>query len=133
MQNFSIPFQVDRPVFVKVPFTASGRSLKVGDQFKWLETGFSRDKAMILFNQGFLYHSDDMVAEKRSEVIGDGLEAFSEEELASLVKKINESVKAKTKSDSEFSRKKVKTSKIKWKQISLIRNWREVWGKLEDH
>lgn len=132
MEYFSIPFQVDRPVFVKIPFTASGRSLKVGDQFKWLETGFPRDRAMTLYNQGFLYHSDEKVAEKRDETLGDGLEALSETELASLVKKLNETVKAKTKSETEFNKKKVKTSKIKWKQIGLIRSWRSQWGHLED-
>jgi len=126
-----IPFQFDRPVFVRVPFTSAGRHLDKGDIFKWLETGVSRETAQILYNQGFLYHDDDKVARENAE-IGDGLDALSVDELHALVKKINESVKAKTKNVTEFDRKKCKKSTVKWKQAGLIRSWRNQWGSLED-
>ena len=52
-----MPFQLDRPVFVKRPFQSWGRQLKKGDEFKWKEIGVTEEKTLILYREGFIYHN----------------------------------------------------------------------------
>ena len=54
-ENF--PFQVDRPTFVRVPFTANGRQWAAGDHFPWKELSIDDDKVRILYNQRTLFHN----------------------------------------------------------------------------
>ena len=128
MAHTVIPFQIDRPVFVKVPFTAfGGKRLERDMEFKW-NYHFPVEKVVVMYNQGKLYHDENKEVELQ---VGDGLEAMEIEGLHSLVATINEKVKAKTKSAKEEHTKKCPKSKIKAKQIGLIRRWRNIYGELE--
>jgi hypothetical protein len=80
-----------------------------------------------------LHHNEaleEVAAKKVS--IGDGLEEYSVDQLHLLVANIHGKVKAKTKNSTEFMQKKCATSKIKDKQVGLIRRWRISYGDLEN-
>lgn len=124
----NMPFQLDRPVFVKYPFQSWGRVLQKGDEFKWKEIGVTEEKALILYKQGFIYHNSEFEVELK---VGDGLEQLDVDGLHGLVDNINVKVKSKTKSDTEFQKKKCKKSKIVDKQRGLIRSWRRNYGHME--
>jgi hypothetical protein len=124
----NMPFQLDRPVFVKYPFQSWGRVLQKGDEFKWKEIGVTEEKALILYKQGFIYHNPEFEVELQ---VGDGLEQLDVDGLHGLVDSINAKVKSKTKSDTEFQKKKCKKSKIVDKQRGLIRSWRRNYGHME--
>jgi len=124
----NMPFQLDRPVFVKYPFQSWGRVLQKGDEFKWKEIGVTEEKALILYKQGFIYHNPEFEVELK---VGDGLEQLDVDGLHGLVDNINAKVKSKTKSDTEFQKKKCKKSKIVDKQRGLIRSWRRNYGHME--
>ena len=124
----NMPFQLDRPVFVKYPFQSWGRVLQKGDEFKWKEIGITEEKALILYKQGFIYHNSEFEVELK---VGDGLEQLDVAGLHGLVDSINAKVKYKTPSDAEFQKKKCKKSKIVDKQRGLIRSWRRNYGHME--
>ncbi len=128
MAHTVIPFQIDRPVFVKVPFTAfGGTRLERDTEFKW-HHHFTVEKVMVMYNQGKLYHDSEKEATLQ---VGDGLEAQTIEGLNELVDIINVKVKEKTKSAKEYGHKKCPKSKLKGKQIGMIRRWRNLYGELE--
>ena len=124
----NMPFQIDRPVFVKRPFQSLGRQLKKGEEFKWKEIGVSEDKALILYTQGFIHHNSEFEVKLK---VGDGLEQLDVAGLHGLVDSINDKVKSKTPSEAEFQKKKCKKSKIVDKQRGLIRSWRRNYGHME--
>ena len=124
----NMPFQLDRPVFVKYPFQSWGRVLQKGDEFKWKELGLTEEKVLILYKQGFIHHNSDFEIKRK---VGDGLEDLDTEGLHGLVDTINAKVKTKTKSTTEFDRKKCKKSKVPDKQRGLIRSWRRNYGHME--
>jgi hypothetical protein len=127
-RHMPIPFQHDRPLFVRIPFRAASKSWKVGNQFKWLEMSMDRDKITILYTQGYLIHDEDREV---GLAVGDGLENLDMAGLHSVVDKINVKVKIKVKTQSDYLKKSCKKSKILDKQRGLIRTWRRVYGKLE--
>jgi hypothetical protein len=124
-----MPFQYDRPVFVKVPFTGSKREWKRQEHFPWRELSIDKNAVEALYNNDYLYHNGELEDKAK---VGDGLEALDVEALTSVVNSINEKVKAKTTSQAEFDRKKCKKSKIVEKQRGLIRSWRRTYGQLEN-
>lgn len=128
MARRPIPFQFDRPVFVRIPFDGHKRTFKVGDEFKWKELGVNELRVEILYNKGWLHHNSDMEVKTK---VGDGLEELTVEGLHDVVNSINDKVKAKTNSKLEFDNKKCKKSKIADKQRGLIRSWRRKYGHLE--
>ena len=128
MARRPIPFQFDRPVFVRIPFDGHKRTFKVGDEFKWKELGVNELRVEILYNKGWLHHNSDMEVKTK---VGDGLEELTVEGLHDIVNSINDKVKAKTNSKLEFDNKKCKKSKIADKQRGLIRSWRRKYGHLE--
>jgi hypothetical protein len=122
-------FQHNLPLFVKAPFTATGRQWKPGKHFPWLEMGMDLQKVQILFNQGFVHHNQEREKELKS--VGDGLNELGIEELHTLVDSINKKVKEKTPNESEFKKKKCASSKIPDKQRGHIRRWRNLYGHME--
>lgn len=124
-----IPFQYDRPVFVKIPFDSKGRTWELQSHFPWKELSVDQDKAQLLYNRGFLYHNSDLEVKAK---VGDGLDELDVESLGKLVDSINKKVKAKTNSQSDYDRKKCKKSRIADKQRGLIRSWRRTNGHLEN-
>jgi predicted DNA-binding transcriptional regulator len=122
------PFYIDKPLFVRKRFTALGKSYALDEEFAWKERNVKDYRVAMLYKQGFLKHDDNLVSER---IIGDGLDALTPEELDAVVESINEDVASATQNITEFNRKKCKKSKIKNKQIALIRQWRGTFGHLE--
>ena len=113
-------WQVDWPVFVKMPLSANGKEWKRGEHFNWLEQSISQEKVAILYASGYLYHNEELEVQAK---VGDRLSELSGKQLDSLVNLLNTEVKARTSSTSEFNIKKCKKSKIDDKQRGLIRRF----------
>lgn len=125
-------FQQNRPLFAKIDFQAAGKFWKTGDRFNWEFLMVPLDKVHSAFINGLVHHNEDLEEEVMKKVtIGDGLEELDIDQLHVLVANINAKVKDKTKDTSEFLAKKCATSKLKDKQVGLIRRWRMTYGDME--
>tara|TARA_R110000772_G_scaffold7145_9_gene24510 strand:- start:2630 stop:3055 length:426 start_codon:yes stop_codon:yes gene_type:complete len=113
-------WQVDWPVFVKMPLMADSKNWKRGDHFNWLERGIEQDKAATLYAAGFLHHNKELEIQTK---VGDRLSELAGKQLESLVNLLNVEVKGRTSSSAEFEAKKCKKSKIDDKQRGLIRRF----------
>ena len=127
--TMNMPFQYDRPLFVKVPFNASKRDWGLQEHFPWKELCLNQDDIQQLYNIEYLYHNSDLETETK---VGDGLESLNSKALSEVVASINSKVKSKTTSEADYDRKKCKKSKIVDKQRGLIRSWRRSYGQLEN-
>lgn len=125
---YNEPMQYDRPLFVTLTMRVSGRTLNAGDELKWKEVGMDKQRVQILYREGRLQHNAALEANTK---VGDGLEILDADGLHILVDSINAKVKAKTRTESEFQKKKCKKSKIADKQRGLIRSWRRNYGNME--
>jgi hypothetical protein len=125
------PFQYDKPVFVKIPFYANGKTLERGQVFKWKERSIAVDRVSALYYADYLMHNEELEQIMTDKIVGDGLRDMSIEALHELVEEINGKVKLKTKSVDEFNHKKCVKSTIKDKQIGKIRYWRQIYGHME--
>lgn len=113
-------WQVDWPVFVKMPLTADGKSWKRGDHFNWLERGMDQSKVAILYASGYIFHNKEFEVQNK---VGDRLSEMNSAQLATLVNLINAEVKSRTSSTSEYESKRCKKSTIDDKQRGLIRRF----------
>ena len=113
-------WQVDWPVFVKLPLLADSKNWKRGEHFNWLERGMQQDKIATLYASGYLYHNTELEVQSK---VGDRLSELAGKELETLVNLLNAEVKARTSSTAEFETKKCKKSKIDDKQRGLIRRF----------
>ena len=113
-------WQVDWPVFVKLPLLADNKNWRRGDHFNWLERGLAQDKIATLYASGYLYHNTELEVQSK---VGDRLSELAGKELETLVNLLNAEVKARTSSTAEFETKKCKKSKIDDKQRGLIRRF----------
>lgn len=118
------PFQIDRPIFVKQSFQANGKMWEVGQIFNWKEFGVDYDRILSMYNSDFFFHDDELAAARDEKMVGDGLLNLEIEALHELVDAINIKVKAKTRTEKEYTQKKCGFSKIRDKQIGYIRRWR---------
>ena len=119
-----LPFQIDRPVFVKTSnlITYRGRIFKQGQEVKWKELGLPQKAIEAHYNQRFLKH--DAALEATAVSIGDGLEVLDIQGLHTLVSDYNKRVEAVCNSVSMYDNRKMKFSKLADKQRGLIRSWR---------
>ena len=113
-------WQVDWPVFIKMPVSANGKNWKRGEHFNWLEQGIPQDKVAILYTSGYLHHNSELEVQAK---VGDRLSELSGKQLDTLVNLLNVEVKARTSSTAEYNTKKCKKSKIDDKQRGLIRRF----------
>ena len=123
-----------RPLFVKVDdYQSAGKFWNLGERYNWEFLQIPFEKVQWAFAQGKVFHSDELEEEVAKKVsIGDGLEELTIDQLEVLVSNINAKVKQKTKTTKEFIQKKCATSKVKDKQIGLIRRWRMAYGHFEE-
>lgn len=127
-------FNPSRPVYVKQnDIQMAGKFWKKGERFNWDFFGTPHETIQQMFFNDQLHHNEELeeVAVTRI-AIGDGLAELSLDQLHALVENINGKVKAKTKDTKEFIQKKCSVSRIKDKQIGLIRRWRTSYGELEN-
>ena len=113
-------WQVDWPVFIKMPLDANGKKWKRGEHFNWLEQSIAQDKVAILYASGYLYHNTEFEVQAK---VGDRLSEMAGKQLETLVNLLNAEVKKRTSSTSEFETKKCKKSKLDDKQRGLIRRF----------
>ena len=113
-------WQVDWPVFIKLPLSANGKNWKRGDHFNWLERSMDEDKVASLYVSGYLYHNRELEVQTK---VGDRLSELAGKQLESLVNLLNVEVKKRTSSNSEFDAKKCKKSKVDDKQRGLVRRF----------
>ena len=123
-------WQVDWPVFVKVPFTAVGKQWQKQEHFNWLNRNISENVVAQLYASGYLYHNKEL--EKQAK-LGDRLEEMDSSKLYSLVTMLNSQVKSRTNSVAEYNAKKCKQSKIDQKQRGMIRSFLITNRWIEDH
>jgi hypothetical protein len=126
--------QTDLPVFVRATppgmkyLKFAGRQYSAGDHLPWQELGIDYDIVKMFMDRHYLYHSDEKTVETK---VGDGLDLMTWDEMNALVDTINAKVKKNTASDKDFHKYKCKKSKIREKQMGLLRSWRRHYGKFE--
>ena len=98
-----------------------GSEMCIRDSLPWKEMNIDQDTVHIMYNVGKLYHSPE---QEVSMQVGDGLEVVDADGLKQIVDDYNLRVKAITKTELEFKRRKCPSSKIADKQRGLIRSWR---------
>ncbi len=113
-------WQVDWPVFIKLPVSANGKNWKRGEHFNWLEQGIDQDKVATLYATGYIHHNKELEVQSK---VGDRLSELSGKQLDTLVNLLNAVVKDRTSSTNEYNIKKCKKSKIDDKQRGLIRRF----------
>lgn len=113
-------FQLDWPVFCKVPFFADGKDWSRGELFNWRERNIPEDRVAVLYNVQNIYHNKDLEKESKA---GDRLVEMSIDQLDTLVNLLNTEVKSRTSSTAEFNSKKCKKSKLEDKQRGLVRSF----------
>jgi hypothetical protein len=114
-------FQLDWPVFVKIPFVADGKQLKKGDHFNWsVMHNVTEEKVAILYASGYIHHNKELEVQNK---VGDRLSEMNGQKLVSLVNLLNAEVKARTSSVTEFERKRCKKSTLDDKQRALVRRF----------
>lgn len=126
-------WQVDRPVFIKLPFTAFGKKWEKGEHFNWSNYPYrEEDHRKILrtindmYLSGKIHHDSSREVEQK---VGDRLGELNSEETLSLVRQCNAVIKKRVTTDKEYQNKKIKQSKLIDKQRGLIRAWlyRNAW------
>ena len=119
-----LPFQIDRPVFVRTTnlITYRGKIFKQGQEVKWKELGLPQRVIETHYNQRFLKHDPQLEATKVS--VGDGLEVLDVVGLHSLVSDYNARINVVCDSKTMFDNRKMKKSQLADKQRGLIRSWR---------
>lgn len=115
--------QIDWPLFIKMPLTADGKIWKVGDHFNWLERGIDADKVASLYATSFVHHNKELEVQNK---VGDRLSELAGKQLDTLVGLLNAEVKKRTSSESEYTAKRCKKSKLDDKQRGLIRRFLNV-------
>jgi hypothetical protein len=130
-------FDPRRPIFATgQSFQAFGKVWAADSPFPWEDMGMDYQEPVIhqLYESGFLAHRpdlEDFFMEESRKAVGDGLESFNLDELHNLVKRINKDIMGKCKNPNDYRLKRCPSSKIKDKQIGLIRRWRNTYGHLE--
>ena len=104
MNPTQMPFQFDKPLFVKVPFQGSGKQYNIGEEFKWKELGIEPNRVQVLYTQDYVHHNTDLEI-LSNRIVGDGLEQASLPELQEIAR-----------------REGSKISNILMKQVGLIRS-----------
>jgi hypothetical protein len=113
-------WQVDWPLFIKMPLSADAKEWKRDEHFNWLERNIEADKVARLYASGYLHHNTELEVQSK---VGDRLSEMQGNQLKTLVTLINAEVKKRTSSTNEFESKRCKQSTLDDKQRGLIRRF----------
>lgn len=123
-------WQVDWPVFVKIPFSAFGKPWKKSEHFNWhSQIGADPSKIYQLYAAGYIYHNQAM---ENTQKVGDRLGEMNSEQLLSVVLQLNDHLKRQGLSKEQLTKKRCKQSKIDDKQRGLIRSFLRQQSWIED-
>jgi hypothetical protein len=109
-------WQVDWPLFVKVPFG----DWKRFQHYNWIDRDIAPERVASLYASGFLHHNKALEGDNK---VGDRLNEMTIDQLDTLVNLINAKVKDYTNSVKEFNDRRCKKSRILDKQRGLIRRF----------
>ena len=124
--------QYSKPLFVRSRHKTikfKGKEWFYNQYFPWQELGMPEDKIRILFDIGMVYHNENLEKEVK---VGDRLVEINDEDILKLIRLTNSELKKRAANDTEFGRIKIKQSKIRDKQIGLIRSWMNRFPTLAD-
>lgn len=127
-------FDPRRPLFVSQQFQLSNKIWTVDSHFPWEDFwSYQGDEVHFYYNNFYLNHRPDLEGSMVDLVgaRGDGLDAMTLEALHDLRNTINKQVRAKAANPREIQKKSCAFSRVRWKQIAKIRNWRAAYGHLE--
>ena len=113
---YYLGWQIDWPLFVKVPFGEYER----GEHYDWVKKDIDPSRVASLYLTGHLYHNKELEKETK---VGDRLDEMTASQLQTLVNLLNAEVKTRSNSASEYTSKKVKFSKIEGKQRAFVRSF----------
>jgi len=120
MHPVYLGWQVDWPLFVKIPFSSGGKNWTKGEEFKWAELGVEQDRVAKLYSISYVHHNPAL--EKQNKV-GDRLHEMNEDQLKKLVNLLNAELKSRTVSTRDYNEKRCRQSRIADKQRGLIRRF----------
>jgi len=124
-------WQIDWPLFVKIPFSAFGKHWKKREHFDWQPHITSNpEKIAQLYAAGFVHHNPDL---QDTTKVGDRLGEMNSEQLYRTVSMLNAHLKENTATSTEFNKKKCKLSKIDDKQRGLLRSFLRQQPWIVDH
>ena len=109
-------WQVDWPLFVKVPFG----DWKRFQHYNWIDRDIAPERVASLYASGFLHHNKALEGDSK---VGDRLNEMTIDQLDTLVNLLNAKVKEFTNSVKEFNDRRCKKSRILDKQRGLIRRF----------
>lgn len=116
--------QHDIPVFVRsfhFPVVCQGKTFVKDQHFPWKEMGLDAKIVEQLFAIDRLYHNPEL---EKAAKVGDRLEELTPTNLQKLYTLVNSDMKTVLKvSKADFTRYKIKHSKVREKQIGLMRSW----------
>jgi hypothetical protein len=113
-------WQLDWPLFVKVPFSSGGRNWIRGEEFKWPELGVEESTVSKLYSISHVHHNPELEVQNKS---GDRLHEMGEKQLNTLVTLLNAELKSRTVSAKDFTEKRCRQSRLPLKQRGLIRRF----------
>lgn len=113
-------WQIDWPIFIKIPFTSGGRSWVKGEEYKWMNHGFDQSAVAKLYSIGYVHHNPALEAQNK---VGDRLHEMDAAQLKTLVRLLNVELKDRTVSTKDYEIKRLRQSAIPAKQRGLIRGW----------
>lgn len=116
-------FNTNVPVFVRSfyrPIIWQGKKFHHNEHFPWQEMNMPYETAKTLFYSEQLYHNPELEKQTR---VGDQLEALEMPQIEKLVGLLNAEVKERTVSTQEYNKKKLKQSRVRDRQVGLIRSW----------
>jgi len=113
-------WQIDWPIFIKIPFTSGGRSWVKGEEYKWMNHGFDQSAVAKLYSIGYVHHNPALEAQNK---VGDRLHEMDTAQLKTLVRLLNVELKDRTVSTKDYEIKRLRQSAIPAKQRGLIRGW----------
>lgn len=116
-----LPFQYDRPLFVRIPFKTRNKEWEKGQHLPWKEMNLDADRIQILFSQGYLVHNEEFEVVMQ---VGDGLELLDVAGLHDIVNDYNERLSKVTTIQKVLQVRKCPKSKLADRQRGLLRSWR---------
>lgn len=113
-------WQIDWPIFVKIPFNSGGKNWVKGEEYKWMNLGFDQSAVAKLYSIGYVHHNPTLEAQNK---VGDRLHEMDAAQLKTLVTLLNAELKSRTVSTKDYEIKRLRQSAIPTKQRGLIRGW----------
>lgn len=81
------PFQFDQPTYVKIPFTGRNHTFRRNELFDWKKLRIAPERALVMYNQGYLYQEAAAAKPTAKEVLSKEFEGLSMRDLQEIARK----------------------------------------------